>query len=443
MQQSAAAGGRVTYRHVFAVREFTALTAALVLSVVGDQFARVAVSVLVYRRTGSPLLTAVAFGISFLPWALGGPLLAAAADRLPRRTVLIVCDVARAVLVAALVLPGMPLIGLLLLLLAAEMFSPPATAARSALVPDILTGEQYVLGTSVSTMILQLGQVVGFAVGGALVALLQISGALLLDAATFILSAALIAIFLRARPAADTPTEAGHVVESLGAGLRLVLGDRLLLSYVSLAWLVPLFVTGAEGIMAPYARHLGGGSTTVGLLLAAGPLGTTVAMVVLGRFVTTERRERLVRPLAVLACALLVPLLLDPPLPVVLALLALSGAAMSYNLPLNAMFVQAVPAALRGRAFGVAATGLYLTQGVGVLLCGAATATVPAPMVIAVSGGLGVLCLLPIVLTRHAAAEGGGRAGSPLQPQPAAGSREDFAAIMPDEPTVRETQQRG
>lgn len=434
MQPSVATGGPATYRQVFAVREFSALTAALVLSVIGDQLARVAVSVLVYRRTGSPLLTAVAFGISFLPWALGGPLLAALADRLPRRTVLIVCDVARAVLVVALVLPGLPLAGLLLLLLAAEMFSPPATAARSALVPDILTGEQYVLGTSVSTTIMQLGQVLGFAIGGGLVAFVQTDGALLMDGATFVVSGALVAAFVRPRPAADNAGE-DPSLSYLADGLRLVLGDRLLLSYVSLAWLVPMFVVGAEGIMVPYARHLGGGATTVGLLLAAGPLGTTIAMVVLGRFVRTELRERLVRPLALLACGALVPLLLDPPLTLVLVLLAVSGAAMAYNLPLNAMFVQAVPAALRGRAFGVAATGVYLSQAIAVLVLGAATASIAASTVIAVSGGVGVLCLLPIVLTWDRA---GARAA---QTQPA-GSREDFAAMLQESSSPLQAQPR-
>jgi hypothetical protein len=67
--------GRVaaSYRDVFAVGEFRALFVAHLLSLVGDQLSRVAVSVLVYARTGSALVAAVAFAISYLPWVVIGP----------------------------------------------------------------------------------------------------------------------------------------------------------------------------------------------------------------------------------------------------------------------------------------------------------------------------------------------------------------------------------
>ena len=52
-----------TFRDVFGVREFRALFGTFVLSSVGDELARVALTVLVYRRTGSPLLSAITFAI--------------------------------------------------------------------------------------------------------------------------------------------------------------------------------------------------------------------------------------------------------------------------------------------------------------------------------------------------------------------------------------------
>lgn len=385
-----------TFGETFASGEFRALTGSFLLSLVGDQLAKVAVSVLVYARTGSALLSAIAFGISYLPWIVGGPLLSSLADRFPRRTVLVVCDVARAVLIGCLVIPGMPLAGLLALLFVAELFSPPFESARSATLPDILSDDRYVVGTSITNVVLQVGQVVGFAVGGAAVALVHTRGALLLDAATFLASAALIQLRVRHRPAPP-----GQQPPSLWSdardGIRMVFGNRTLLTYVSLAWLAPMFVYGPEGIMAPYARHLGGGAMTVGLLLAASPLGLSAGMLLLGRFVRPERRVRLVRPLALLTCALLVPLVADPPLPVTLVLLALSGVGMAFNLPLNALFVQAVPAAYRGRAFGIAGTGMFLAQGLGVLLAGAAASHANPALVTGISGALGALCLLPIL----------------------------------------------
>src|SRR3954452_19694812 len=111
----AAVAPRVTVGDVLANREFRALYVAQALSVVGDQLARIAVALLVFDRSHSALLTAVSFAVSSLPWVVGGPLLAGYADRLPRRSVMIACDLVRVVLVLGVVIPGMPTWGLLAL----------------------------------------------------------------------------------------------------------------------------------------------------------------------------------------------------------------------------------------------------------------------------------------------------------------------------------------
>ncbi len=91
-------GRPATFREVFAVREFRPLFGTFLLSTAGDELARVALTVLVYQRTASPLLAALTFAIGHLPWLLGGPLLSAFADRLPRHRVLIATDTFRALL---------------------------------------------------------------------------------------------------------------------------------------------------------------------------------------------------------------------------------------------------------------------------------------------------------------------------------------------------------
>ncbi|HEX2075756.1 MAG TPA: MFS transporter [Geodermatophilus sp.] len=174
---------------MFAEREFRPLFGSFLLSTVGDELARVALTVLVYQRTSSPLLSAITFGISYLPWLLGGPLLSTVADRLPRHRVLIAADVARAVLVAGMAIPGTPLPVLLVLMLLVALCAPPFEAARSALMADVLEGDRYAVATSLSNVGTQVAQVVGFVLAGALVALLSPSSVLLVDAATFVLSA--------------------------------------------------------------------------------------------------------------------------------------------------------------------------------------------------------------------------------------------------------------
>ena len=71
---------RSSYREVFAIAEFRALWTAQVLSFAGDQFAQVAIAILVYRQTHSAFLTALAYALTYLPPIAGGPLLSGLAD---------------------------------------------------------------------------------------------------------------------------------------------------------------------------------------------------------------------------------------------------------------------------------------------------------------------------------------------------------------------------
>ena len=145
------------------------------------------------------------YAAGYLPWVIGGLFLADVADRRPRRTVMVVCDAVRAVLVAAMAVPGVPLVALVALLFATTMFTPPFESARAAITPDILQGERYVLGTAVVQTTFLAGQTVGAVGGGFAVAFIGTRPALVVDAATFVLSGLLIGLGIRSRPAAARP----------------------------------------------------------------------------------------------------------------------------------------------------------------------------------------------------------------------------------------------
>src|ERR1700712_716707 len=108
-------------RSVLAVPEFRGLFTAHLLSLLGDQLARVALAVLVFSRTGSALLTALVYALGFLPAVVAGPLLSPLADRWPRRELMIGCDLVRAVLVAGMALAPGHLVLLCVLLVATEV----------------------------------------------------------------------------------------------------------------------------------------------------------------------------------------------------------------------------------------------------------------------------------------------------------------------------------
>ena len=77
----------------------------------GDYIAKVAVSALVFQQTNSAALAAAAFALTYLPWLVAGPLLATLAERYPYRNVMIVCDIARMVMIGAGGDPGDPAAG--------------------------------------------------------------------------------------------------------------------------------------------------------------------------------------------------------------------------------------------------------------------------------------------------------------------------------------------
>src|SRR3954465_6757299 len=190
----------------FRYREFRALWLARSLSLLGDQLARVAIAVLVYQRTDSAALTAPAYALTFLPY-LAGPLVAGTADRRPRRSVLIALDLARAAGVAVMALPGMPLPLMGLLLVAVTMVSPLYDAARSAMLPEILPAETYPTGLAIFTITTEAAQVLGFAIGGVMVAALGARLALSLDALTFLVAAVTVMAAVAHRAAALETTE--------------------------------------------------------------------------------------------------------------------------------------------------------------------------------------------------------------------------------------------
>jgi MFS family permease len=402
----AAAEPRSTFAAVFGIGEFRALWIAQVVSVVGDQLARVAITLLVFNQTRSALLAAIAFAASVVPTFVGGLTLSGLADRWPRRQVMIACDLSRAVMVSVMALPWMPIgirVGLLFLV---TMVSAPFTSARAALYPDILHGDRYVLGTAVTLTTLQFAQVLGFAVGGALVGFFGVRASLLVDAATFLLSAVIIQLWVRRRPAVPgQPTQAttadlargGRPASGLRAGLRLIFATPALLVPMLFGWL-STFYNVPEGIAAPLGHALGGGDVAVGLILAAGAFGASVGAVLFGRLVQPRQRLRWMGTLATMSCAVLMLFVFQPPLPVALLLLMTSGLFDCYQLAANAAFVRAVPHRQRSQAFGIAQGGMSLGQGTAMIIAGAAAQHFAASDVIAATGLLGAIAAVSVVL---------------------------------------------
>jgi MFS family permease len=381
---------RASYREVFAIAEFRALWTAQVLSFAGDQFAQVAIAILVYRRTHSPFLTGLAYALTYLPPIAGGPLLSGLADLFPRRRVMIACDLFRVGTVGLMALPGMPFAGLCALLFCTVLAGAPFSSARAALLPDVLPGDKFVLGSAVGNISFQACQILGFVAGAAVVAVVNPNRTLGLDAVSFGISALIVTAGVRPRPLPGREEPERPSLWALSAdGIRIVFGNRRLLTLLLFGWLAGFYIV-PEGLAAPYAHSLGGTTLTVGLLMAAMPFGMVVGAFLIGRFATPSVRMRMMGWLAILSCVPLIGSACDPPLWCVLLLWALAGAGGAYQLAAAAAFVQALQPASRARAFGLAQSGLYAVQGLGILVGGAMAQAIGAPLAVGLAGLVGL-----------------------------------------------------
>jgi MFS family permease len=395
---TAVVGAQGTYGTLFANSEFRALWLAQILSVLGDQLARVALTLLVYDRTRSPLLAAVTFAASVLPVFVGGLVLSPLADRLPRREVMIACDLSRMVLVLIMAIPGVPLPVLVGLLFTVTMISTPFTSARSGMYPDILPGDSFALGTAVTMTTYQVALVAGFAGGGAAVGFFGVRPCLLADAVTFGISALIAFIWVRPRPAARPDGAAGREARRGGgmtAGVRMAFGRPALRTPMLLGCLATFYVA-PEGIAAPLAHSLGAGSLATGMVLTAGALGPSVGAVAFTRLVRPAVRTTLMRPLAIAGCATLMLFALQPPLPLALLIIVVSGLFDCYQVPAVAAFVHAAPASHRSQLFGVAQAAMSLGQGAAMIAAGAIAEHVSPSATIALSGAVGAVAAVLI-----------------------------------------------
>ncbi len=395
-----------TFSDALRVPEFRWLWLAGAQSQIGDQLARVALALLVFDRTGSAAETALVYALTFVPAILGSLLLGGLADRFVRRDVLVTCDLLRVPLLALMAIPAIPTFYLGVLLVLVVLLEAPFNSANLAVLPQILDDERYVAGSGLRMFTDQLAQIFGFALGGALVAVIGSHSALLLDAGTFLISGVVIAWTVRPRPASATGL--AHEIDSavdpvvrdrssIRSAIALIRADPRLWSLLGLAWLAAFYVI-PEGLAAPYAHSLGKGAVAVGILMAAMPAGQALGSWLLVRYVPDATRLRLLGPMAVATGLPLIACFAGPVLAVSTLLWALTGLAASFQVQAVATFVRTVPDDRRGQVVGLASSGLLAVQGLGILAGGLMGQRLDASRVIAIAGLAIVLTGIPLAV---------------------------------------------
>lgn len=380
---------RIGYRDALASAEFRGLLVARLVSTTGSSIAAIALAVLIYRRTSSPLLSSLAFAFGFLPYALAGVLLSALVDRVRPRQLVAWSDGISAILAALMALPRAPVSVLLTLLFGVGTLSALSSGAAGDLVRSTVSAEAYVPGRSALRLAAQFSQIGGNAAGGLLVTALSPGDLLLMNAASFLFSS--VTVRIRVGDHANSGQADGMLLRDSIRGAREVLQHHEVVRLLLLGWVGAMVMVIPEAVAVPYIKLHGAPTMWVGWWLVMAPVGLILGDILGVRFLTPRRQRRLVAPVAAMSFLPLLLFATDPPVIVAIVLVFVSSLANFYVLGLDGRVRDAIPAALFARTMTLEVAGLATLEGVGFALGGAVAEAIDPESAILVGAIFGLI----------------------------------------------------
>ncbi len=328
---------------------FRRLFAAQTVSRWGDTFNSVALVILVYRLTGSGVKVAATVAFEILPVLLLGFIAGAIVDRHSRRRVMITADLGRAGVAAALVLFHGEVAAVYLAAFLLSGFSVFFNPAAASMLPTVVPDEEVVGANSAVWSAAVISQIALAPLAGALVAFAGPGPAFAINAATFLVSAAL----LRGLPDSDRPPAATKRLADIAEGLRVIRTSRFLSTLAGVQGLAALSAGATSALLVVLAEeHLDVGPSQFGVLIAAIGVGAGFGPLVLQRIVDDVRRPRFLYGPYLLRGLVDIILASTRSFGVAVGALAVYGVGTSTgNVTYNSVLQTAVPGRLRGRVF--------------------------------------------------------------------------------------------
>lgn len=263
-------------------RPFRLLWTARTVSFLGDALSLVALMLYVAETTGQALAVAILLLVGDFAPALLGPLTGTISDRFDLKRVMVGCELTQAGLIAviALWLPTLPLLLALVALraIAGQIFQPASRAAVPGVVRDRdLESANAAIGIGTNG-----GEALGPLLAALLLPVLDTRGVLLLDAVTFLASAALLTLLPSPKRDFSTGTARGTFLADTKAGLRYIWATPMVRT-IGLGFFAIVAFNGIDDVALVFlaTNTLGGGDAAVGLLLAAVGIGLFIGYALL------------------------------------------------------------------------------------------------------------------------------------------------------------------
>jgi MFS family permease len=350
------------------------------VSLTGTRVSMIAVPWFVLTTTGSATQTGLVAFAELAPLvllkALGGPII----DRIGARRVAVVCDLASLVVVGLVPLlhaAGQLTFPVLLALVAvAGALRGPGDAAKHALIPTIVDQAEVPMErvTGLASAVERTAGMAGAALAGGLVALIGASNALLVDAASFGLSALVLLVTTRsiAASAPEQPDDLPYLTR-LRTGWDFLRREPVLMTLTLMIAATNLIDIAFSAVLVPvWVKESGGGAAVVGLVFAVKGGSSAIGALIASRWAERMPRFKVyVAAFLVAGAPKFVVLALGAPLGVVLAVFVVAGFASGFLNPiLGAVFYERIPAGLVGRVSSLSTAICFALMPLGGLSAG-------------------------------------------------------------------------
>jgi MFS family permease len=375
---------------------FSLLTANAI-SMSGNVAALVAIPWFVLETTGSATKTGVIAAAGLIPVVISGFIGGALVDRLGYRRTSIVADLASSGAVAAIpllsVTVGLEFWQLIVLVFLGGLLDAPGNTARAALLPDVAGDAGWSLErvSGASAVVERAARLAGAPLAGVLIAVVGATSVLWIDAASFLVSAAVVMIGVPRRVAArdHADGEPSNYLRELREGFAFLRNERTLFALVAVVSLTNMLDSLSFVLLPVYAEQVYGSAISLGLMMAVVGAGSVVGALAFSAFGERLSRRR-VFTWGFAGVTVRYPIAaLFPPLGVLLVGMTITGISSGpLNPVIDTVFFERVPDGIRGRVFGVVAASAWLAMPLGVLIAGPAIELAGLRTTLLVTGAL-------------------------------------------------------
>jgi MFS family permease len=362
-------------------RNFAYLWFGQVISLTGDWVLFVALPFYVYSLTGSALATGIMFIVQTIPSILFGSIAGVFVDRWDRKRTMFIANLAQAItLIPLFIVHSQQWIWVVYIFafieaLISQFFEP----AKNAIIPNLVDEEHLIAANSLNSMSQELTRLIGPVLGGLLLGLLGINSVIVVDAASFLISAGMIALIVLP-PNTNQPqvqNETPHPWASIGKvwhewveGLQLVRKQQLITGIFVVFGVAMVGEGIIEVLIAAYVKQvMHGNALVLGWLMTAQAIGGIAGSLIIVQLSKVIHPTKLIPLSALIFGPLIIVIANFPVLPVVLPLATIIGVAViGFFVSMITLLQGNVADEYRGRIFGALNTVQAITMLFGMIL---------------------------------------------------------------------------